>query len=316
MHHRRSLRLAVLLFLSTTVAQAQPPAPPTADALFQSGRAAMSSGDFAGACARFAESYRLEPAPGTMLNLSLCEEKQGKLVAAQADLTEAIQKLPKGDFRSAFAEKQLEALKKRIASVTVTLEEPNAGARVACDGVELRPDALGRAIPLDPGTHVFVVQAEGRASSRREVLLAEGQQATLTLGPGPAAEKSAPSSLRAPAAARAEPGSTRRTLGVGALAIGGAGLLTGVVTGIMTASAASTYKEHCFERICDAEGADAASRGKTLEVVSPIAFVVGALGAGAGTYLLLTSKRAPSAQLTVTPTVSARDAGLAVGGSF
>jgi len=315
MKYRSTLCLALLLSLPCAVARAEG-TPSTADALFESGRTAMSKGDYATACARFAESHRIDPAPGTLLNLSLCEEKQGKLVAAHADLTEVLERLPKGDFRIAVAEKQLEALKKKLPSVTLTLDAESTGARVERDGIEVRADALARPILLDPGSHVFVVKADGRAGTRRDVALSEGDHVSFTLGAGPAVGGAASSTTHASTSSSRDPVATRRMLGIGALAVGGVGIVTGVVTGILTVSAASAYDEHCRGGTCDAEGKSAASTGETLEVVSPIAFGIGAIGAGVGTYLFLTSKRTTRAGLTVAPHVSSREAGFAIGGSF
>ncbi|MFO0567610.1 MAG: hypothetical protein U0263_18270 [Polyangiaceae bacterium] len=48
-----------------------------AEALFNAGRDAVKAGDYPTACAKFRESNRLDPAPGTVLNLADCEEHLG-----------------------------------------------------------------------------------------------------------------------------------------------------------------------------------------------------------------------------------------------
>src|SRR5271166_2452009 len=74
------------------VAWAAPPAPPgtidpathaQADELFKAGRAAVAAGDNKAACDRFGQSEKLEPAPGTQLNLGACEAAQGHILAAR-----------------------------------------------------------------------------------------------------------------------------------------------------------------------------------------------------------------------------------------
>ena len=56
--------------------------PAAAEALFEAGRQAATRGDWTTACPKFAESQRLDPAPGTLLNLADCEEHLGHLASA------------------------------------------------------------------------------------------------------------------------------------------------------------------------------------------------------------------------------------------
>ena len=49
-----------------------------AEALFDEGRALMDKGDIGGACREFEESDRLDPAPGTLLNLAGCYDGLGQ----------------------------------------------------------------------------------------------------------------------------------------------------------------------------------------------------------------------------------------------
>jgi hypothetical protein len=166
-------------------AAAQGRDPSAADALFRQAREAMSHGDVTTACSRFAESQRLDPAPGTLLNVAQCEERQGKIAASVAHLNDVIESLPKDDFRLGYARAQLAALRPRVPTVTVMLAKENAtGVRVIRDDIELREASFGMPMPLDPGTHVFIVRAEGREDARERVMLREGQHVTLTLSVG------------------------------------------------------------------------------------------------------------------------------------
>jgi hypothetical protein len=298
--------LATSLFASVASAQSSTT---SADSLFERGRTAMTSGDYAVACANFTESHRLEPAAGTQLNLALCQERLGKLLSARKNLTEVLAKLPRGDVRVPIAEKELEKVAGRLPHVTLTLDNADAATRVSCDGVEIA--AVERPIPLDPGAHHFVVTSDG-ATSTREVVLKEGEQLALRLGAVAPAKVAA--STHVSRIGTSSDG--RHALGYSALAVGGLGIVTGIVTGIMTADAAGTYEQHCHTS-CDEAGTDAKLRGRTLGVVSPLAFAIGALGGGVGAYLLLTARDEPTrAAWSVGPHVSTTEAGLALARSF
>ncbi len=53
-----------------------------ADTLFEEGIKLRNTGDHAAACDRFERSQSLDPALGTLQNIGMCLQKQGKLVAA------------------------------------------------------------------------------------------------------------------------------------------------------------------------------------------------------------------------------------------
>src|SRR5262245_28423128 len=80
---RLTLVMALLVQITLSCVAARGEAqPPSADAAFEAGRAAMESGDFSTACQHFAESLRLEPAVGTQLNLGECYERLGRYASA------------------------------------------------------------------------------------------------------------------------------------------------------------------------------------------------------------------------------------------
>ena len=73
---------ASLCLLAGRSAGAEPRDPAAAEWLFREGRALMKKGDFAPACAKLAESQRLDPAVGTLMNLAECEERIGRTASA------------------------------------------------------------------------------------------------------------------------------------------------------------------------------------------------------------------------------------------
>jgi len=92
---RTAGRLFFSIFLALTAAapaRSQERDPPAAEALFLKGRAAMEAGNLAEACASFAESYRLDAAPGTLLYRALRED--GTLTPSWVDLGEPAEGSP------------------------------------------------------------------------------------------------------------------------------------------------------------------------------------------------------------------------------
>jgi hypothetical protein len=94
----------------------------------------------------------------------------------------------------------------------------------------------------------------------------------------------------------------RRTWGYASAGVGGAGLLTGVITGILVLHYKSVVEQDCpasiwqgTQKLCmTTKGTDAASSGATASTINTVSWVVGLAGAGVGAYLLLTSPSSAS----------------------
>jgi hypothetical protein len=166
-------------------ARAQASDPVAARALFREGRKAAEAGDYATACPKFSDSYRLDPAVGTLLNIADCEQRSGHLAAAWVSFQKAMDQLPKDDKRRPAVEKIVAALGKRLPRLSIRLAPaaPHAST-VERDGVEVGSSSLGVAVPLDPGRHVVVIRAPGRREQRYDVELTEGQSQELVGEPG------------------------------------------------------------------------------------------------------------------------------------
>jgi hypothetical protein len=144
--------------------------------LFDKGRELLTQGKLDEACVQFDESWRIERALGTQLNLANCRERQGKLVEAyELFAGAATLAAAQGDaMREAFALGRAHKLEHQLARITIRLATPILdGTIVTIDG-EVVPPATKLERHVDP--RKLVVAATGPTG----VL----SSATLTLGPG------------------------------------------------------------------------------------------------------------------------------------
>lgn len=298
--------LALSLALAPALASAQQRDPTAADALFRDGRALLKEKNYAAACPKLAESYRLDPAAGTLFNLAQCEEGRGRLASAHerwqglVDTLTAAGKL--ADERLPIARERVAALGPRVPRLTIRIKRGAPEETIVLrDGVELRGASLNAALPVDPGEHVIVARAAYRKDAETRVTLAASETREIEVAPGgedgtrpaPGAASSAVPQP-APPPPPAEGTSGRRTAGYVIAGVGIAGVVGAGITGLMLSGKRSTVDGHCDAgtRVCDAEGADAASSGKTLLRVNTALWAVGLLGAGVGAYLILSGDEA------------------------
>lgn len=235
----RTFTAAAVLFavLTGSATAAAGPAEDRAAAREQLTRAqeAKKQGNLAAACEHLAEVERLDPKLPTLIELAECTEQLGKLVEAKAHWAAARDRAKQTEKPQsrAKAEERLAAVEKRVAQLTLQLASAPAGAQVFRNDVPVDPASLGSALAMDPGDHVIVVKVAGHEDAKYELKLAEGDNQTLALAPGPAIVAAAPAPPPPPpppvVAAPPQPredtssGSGQRTAG---LVLGGAGLVS------------------------------------------------------------------------------------------
>jgi hypothetical protein len=277
---------------STTPARAATPSDAAASqALFERGRQAAERGELALACASFAESQRLDPGAGTLMNWATCEARQGKLASAWQHFHEAAALLRVDDDRTAFVHRQIRALAARLPRLTLRLAKAApAGARVLRNGIVLGDASIGVPLPVDPGSVELLVECAGRHPRRSLLPIAEGEQLELTLEAGaPYAPAIAPRARSTKPAPHAEAGGMQRNLGISLVALGSLGAGLGLASGIVVASRKSTAEEHCPAQRCDDIGLRAADAGERWLVVNTVAWSVGAAALLSGGALWLTA---------------------------
>jgi hypothetical protein len=296
---------ALTVALAAGPARAQGTNTALAEALFREGKRLMGAGNYAEACPKIAESQRLDPGAGTLLNLAACHEAEGKIATAWAEYGEAAS-LARRDGRAdreQFASAHALALEPKLPRLALEISAEAA----ALTSLEIRIDdvIVGRVAwsvpgPIDPGAHVITASAAGKKPFRSEVQvpatpdvlkvavagLEDAPVAAAAPAAGPAAS-TAPGADRAPASS-----GNGRTVGI---AVGAAGLVAigvGSYFGLQAFSKWHERNDHCPQGACDATAVEASDAAHTDARVADIAVGLGIVGVGVGTYLFLT---APSA---------------------
>lgn len=310
-----------------------------AEGLFRQARELSKAGRDAEACPKFEESQRLEPKLGTLLNLALCHEAVGRIATAWTELRAAAAQAGREGQkdRESFARDRAASLEKKLPYlVLVGAGATPAGLTLTLDLQPIGASVLGAPIPIDPGEHVVVASAPGRASWTGTVVIPAGPGETRFSVPelapaapppvpspaapaAPAAPVSAPAPTPAPALAPAPKTEPERPPGAdlflrGGLIVGSAGMLVGIGAGLATLSEASDLEAACTNGTCPPEQEEALSRANTLANVSNAGFAMGLLGLGAaaGAYWLWPSADKPSSppKTTVTPALGASFVGV------
>jgi hypothetical protein len=157
-----------------------------AEALYRQARDLMAAGKLDEACPKFAESHRLDPATGTLLNLAACHERQGKLATAWLEYSDVIVGARRDgrQDRVDYATERAAALEPRLSRLTVVVaadaDEPSLVLEL--DGSSFGRAAIGAPTPVDPGKHVVQASASGKKPWRQEVMIgAEADQQTVTI---------------------------------------------------------------------------------------------------------------------------------------
>ncbi|WP_437689887.1 hypothetical protein [Sorangium sp. So ce176] len=309
LHAPRALRRARLALASIVLASAALLAPagaaaqgagdPTlAQTLFEEGRRLMEAKSYAEACPKLAESQRLRPGTGTLLNLALCNEALGRTATAWGQFKEALfaSKKEGNAAREAFAQEHISALEPRLSRIQLNAEG-TPGLLIRVDGHDIPAAALGTPIPIDPGSHEVEATAQGYSVWSTTVQV--GDSADLRTIAIPKLQPAPPEKVAAPAgpAAGGAPGGAGggeglRTAG---FVIGGAGaavLGVGAVFGILAAGQASDAEKDqalCPSKQCTPRGREEINAAETKALVSTIGIGVGVAALGAGAILVLTS---------------------------
>jgi hypothetical protein len=304
-----------------------------AETLFNDAKRRMATGDYASACPKLAESYRLDPGGGTLTALAACHEGAGKTASAWTEFLQVVSEARQAGRadRERFAQQHIHALERKLSKLTVVVDPAIAGLpglEVSRDGTLLGQAGWGTAAPVDPGEHTIDVKATGK----------KPWSTTLTIGPvadvqtvtipalvdvpvpaaPPLAESSPsraeaaappeePSASAVPASAPPPPpleapapstGTGQRTVG---LLVVGAGLVAagvGTYFGAQAISKSNRAKALCSPGECtNQEAVTINDDAKSSALAADVAFglALAALATGAVVYIAAPTAQSPSA---------------------
>lgn len=311
------LPFVAALALTSSVARAQPDdsARAAARELGYDGVREFGLGHYDKASDELERAYDVLRVPTIGLWSARALEKRTRLVQA-AERYREVQRLDLPDLErevhekaKADAETELGALVPRIPRLTIDVTPAHA-AKVSLDGKELASALLGTSLPVDPGTHVVVVE-EGGARVERRAELAEGEARSMLVTldeappPKPAPPPLAPRRTPTPPApppprASGSPGGLVAAgwIGVG---LGGVGVVAGSVLGGVAASEHADLQRdvasHCVANVCppSATRQDAIDALGAHRAESTGLFIGGGVALAVGVTILLVAPHVASA---------------------
>lgn len=315
---RRWLWLVVstACLVPAAAAEAQPAAQPgvTADARAKElakewakkGRERFDQGHYAGAVEALREAEKHFPAATIVKLRGDAHVKLGQLLDARAAYRQVAEEVLAPDASAPLVAAQkaaktaLAEVERKIPTIEIALPSGASGATVKLDGAAVAASDLGRPIPADPGRHILLLEVSGAEPRIREVQLAEGARERVSFKP----EGSGTDPEKGGEQPSGDPG--RAWVGPGiAFGAGGAALVLGAVTGILTITKMDEVRATCGQALMCPEGYRGEVDGaKTLGHVSTAGFIAAGVGVAAGVVLLALPRKAPAA------------VGLSVGPSF
>jgi hypothetical protein len=310
-------RFVIAVVALASVANADPsPDQVRATELFDEGRQLMIDHDPDGACAKFAESIRIEPlAAGTMLNLGLCHQQLDHYKTALYWFRKAQIRASETDPPLPAYEKEARERTVYLMTVVATIRiqlaaSAPAETQVSIDDELIHPEDYAH-LEIDPGHHVVVATA-AKLTFRKELDVTGkgGETVVVTFGTTPPATPEPPKpDTPEPSAVRVETNGRRAAslyVAIGAVAIGAGSL------------GLTLYEKHVYNDNKAAALTGDSSALATTQHATEIArdygtglAIGGILTAGAAVFLYLTSS-----ETVVAPAIAPGQAGAVLMGRF
>jgi hypothetical protein len=275
----------------------------TARSLATQGKDALDRADFELARDLFHRAYALVPAPTLAHYEGRALMGLGRLVEAEEALLRAV-RTPLGAespeaFREAVrnADTELVSLRARMPHVTITVlgvEPDDARLSVTLDERPLNAAMLGVEVPIDPGPHVLRAVVGDGEPVKVAFSMLEKQSQKLEVQPKVPSAPPLPVPMAPPSATvrreRQEALAARswqKPVALASAGVGLAGLVTGVVTGVMAGRRYASAERACPDHAC-AEGSTGwndVQSFRSLRTLSTVGYVVGGVGLAGGVTL-------------------------------
>lgn len=316
-----------------------------AEALFKQGKKLMGDKKYADACAAFEESYQLDPGIGAELNVAKCYEEWGKIGRAFTAYQLA-EKLARGDNdpRVEKIHELVVALDGQVPRLTIKL--PKDSPKDLKVTLDARPiTSFGDPFVVDPGPHT-IEYGVGDQRKQKIVPMDRGAENEVTLeitkgmieaskggddkaDPVIGGGDTKPKPMKT--TSKPVPG---RNMRIGAVALGGAGVLAIGISSVMTLSARGKYNDaldmYCggMTNGCDSMGLQITHDARSTANTATVIFLLGTAAVGGGVALYLLSPKggaAPAdegsdddsqASRYLVPAITSTGAGLVYGGRY
>lgn len=260
-----------------------------ADSLFKQGQELLDAGKVTQACPLFAESHRLDPKLGRLLNLAYCHEQEGKTATAWSEYNDAsaLATQRAQAERAEFARTHADEIAKKLSYLRLDFPKGRETiAEIVLDSIQLPRDKWGVPIPVDPGKHTVEARASERVPRTVSFDIAAAPGTTPVMLDSLEIERST--------GTQTEDAPRSRGMFYAALGAAGAGVVglgLGATFGILASSKKGDADPHCPMKACDPIGASSLSDARTFATVSTVGLVVGGAFAVASVVLFLIAPR-------------------------
>lgn len=252
---------------------------------YADGQSYFDEGRFAEAEAAFQRAYDASPHPIVLLSIAESRLGQGAFAGAVRSFERYLKEEPKAKNRAEL-EAKIAEIKAKPGKLAIRSQPVGATVRIDDKPV---PGVTPTSVEVAPGPHNITLELEGYQPSARRIDVEYGSNEVLQFDLRPV-EGAKISDLEgelqdqdSDALASAEDTDAGSDVPVGALVAGGvgaAGLISGVVFGLLALDAQSEFDEN--------PTADTADRGETYALIADVSYGVAIAGAAAAVILWVT----------------------------